>query len=149
GHMWPSAKFIDGRVAFSRMPAERELDEVARDFDAVVVLVEDYELPYSLDEWEKRGVEVLHGPIPDFTAPSVEQLLEILRWIEERVREGKKVLIHCMGGLGRSGTVGVAWLMYSRGLSLREALMEVRRKRPGAVETQEQMEVLKELEERI
>lgn len=54
-----------------------------------------------------------------------------------------------MGGLGRSGTVGVAWLMYSRGLSLREALMEVRRKRPGAVETQEQMEVLKELEERI
>lgn len=148
--MWPSAKFIDERVAFSRMPAERELDEVTRDFDAVVVLVEEHELPYSLDEWEKRGLEFLHSPpIPDFTAPSVEQLLEILRWIEERVREGKKVLIHCMGGLGRSGTVAVAWLMYSRGLSLREALMEVRRKRPGAVETQEQMEVLKELEERI
>ncbi len=60
--MWPSAKFIDERVAFSRMPAERELDEVTRDFDAVVVLVEEHELPYSLDEWEKRGLEFLHSP---------------------------------------------------------------------------------------
>uniref|UniRef100_UPI00389B3A19 ShufPTP n=1 Tax=synthetic construct TaxID=32630 RepID=UPI00389B3A19 len=144
--MWPSARFVDDNVAFSRMPTERELDEVAKDFDAVVVLVEEYELPYSLEEWKKRGVEVLHSPIPDFTAPSLEQLLEILRWIEARVREGKKVLIHCMGGLGRSGTVAVAWLMYSKGLPLREALRRVRSLRPGAVETYEQMEVLKELE---
>ncbi|MDK2914179.1 MAG: hypothetical protein PWQ79_1094 [Thermococcaceae archaeon] len=147
--MWPSAKFIDEKVAFSRMPTERELEGVAKDFDAVVVLVEEHELPYPLEEWEKRGLEVLHSPIPDFTAPSVEQLLEIFRWIEERVREGKKVLIHCMGGLGRSGTVATAWLMYSKGFSLREALMEVRKKRPGAVETQEQMEALKELGERL
>lgn len=129
--MWPSAKFIDERVAFSRMPTERELDEVARDFDAVVVLVEEHELPYSIEEWGKRGVEVLHSSIPDFTAPSVEQLLEILWWVEEKVREGKKVLIHCMGGLGRSGTVATAWLMYSKGFSLREALMEVRKRGQG------------------
>lgn len=147
--MWPSAKFIDEGVAFSRMPTERELDEVARDFGAVVVLVEEHELPYSIEEWGKRGVEVLHSPIEDFTAPNIEQLLEILRWVEEKVREGKKVLIHCMGGLGRSGTVATAWLMYSKGFSLREALMEVRKKRPGAVETMEQVEVLKELEERL
>jgi protein-tyrosine phosphatase len=143
--MWPSAKFVDDKVAFSRMPTEGELDDVAEDFDALVVLVEDHELPYPLAEWRKRGLEVLHSPIPDFDAPSPGQLLEILRWIEKRVKEGKRVLIHCMGGLGRSGTVAVAWLIYSRGLSLREALMEVRRKRPGAVETPEQMEVLEEL----
>lgn len=148
--MWSSVKFIDDKVAFSRMPTERELDEVAQDFDAVVVLVEEYELPYSLEEWKERGVEVLHSPIKDFTAPSVEQPpLEVLRWVEGQVEAGKKVLIHCMGGLGRSGTVATAWLMYSKGLSLREALMEVRKKRPGAVETWEQMEVLKELEKHL
>jgi len=140
--MWPSARFVDENVAFSRMPCGDELDEIAENFDAVVVLVEDYELPYPLDEWEKKGVEVLHSPIPDFTAPSVEQLLEILRWIDTRVREGKKVLIHCFGGLGRSGTVATAWLMYSKGLSFREALRRVRSIRHGAVETQEQLEVL-------
>lgn len=144
--MWPSARFVDENVAFSRMPTGRELDEVVNDFDAVVVLVEDYELPYSLDEWEKRGVEILHSPIEDFTAPSLEQLLEILRWIDTRIREGKKVLIHCLGGLGRSGTVATAWVMYSKGLPLREALRKVRSVRPGSVETYEQMEVLEELE---
>ena len=88
--MWPSARFVDENVAFSRMPTQSELDEVGRDFDAVVVLVEDYELPYSLDEWEKRGIDVLHSPIEDFTAPSLSQLLEILQWIEARVGEGKR-----------------------------------------------------------
>ncbi|MEO2151914.1 MAG: dual specificity protein phosphatase family protein, partial [Thermococcus sp.] len=116
--MYPSAVFVDDNVAFSRMPVEKELDEVAETFDAVVVLVEDFELPYSLGEWERRGVEVFHNPIPDFSAPPLSQLLETLRWIEERAREGKKVLIHCIGGCGRSGTVAVAWLMYSQHLSL-------------------------------
>jgi len=144
--MWRSAKFIDDNVAFSRMPTASEIAEVAKSFDAVVVLVEEFELPYNLDEWKKRGVEVLHSPVRDFSAPALNQLLEILRWIEERVREGKKVLIHCMGGLGRSGTVAVAWLMYAKGLPLREALGRVRMVRPGAVEIWEQMKVLKELE---
>ncbi|AIU70879.1 protein tyrosine phosphatase [Thermococcus eurythermalis] len=144
--MWRSAKFIDNNVAFSRMPTVGEIGEVAKSFDAVVVLVEEFELPYSLDEWKKRGVEVLHSPVRDFSAPSVEQLLEILRWIEGKVTEGKKVLIHCMGGLGRSGTVAVAWVMYSKRLPLREALKRVRGVRPGAVEVWDQMEVLKELE---
>ncbi|AFL95752.1 protein-tyrosine phosphatase [Thermococcus cleftensis] len=144
--MWSSARFIDEGVAFSRMPTVGEIDRVAETFDAVVVLVEEFELPYSIEEWKKRGVDVLHSPIPDFTAPTLSQLLEILRWIGGRVREGKKVLIHCLGGLGRSGTVAVAWLMYSKGLPLGEALGRVRRIRPGAVETPEQMEILKELE---
>ncbi len=138
--------YVDDKVAFSRMPTRSEMDEVAETFDAIVILVEGFELPYSLDEWRKRGVEVFHSPIPDFSAPSLNQLLEILRWIEARVAEGKRVLIHCMGGLGRSGTVAVAWVMYSEDVPLREALRKVRSLRPGAVEVEEQMEVLKELE---
>ena len=145
--MWPSARFVDENVAFSRMPTEGELDAVAREFKAVVVLVEDYELPYSLEEWGEKGVEILHSPIPDFRAPSFSQLLGILRWIEKRVWDGKKILIHCFGGLGRSGTVAVAWLMYSKEIPLREALRRVRSVRPGAVESDEQMDVLGVLEE--
>ncbi|WP_258083926.1 protein-tyrosine phosphatase family protein [Thermococcus thermotolerans] len=144
--MWHPAKFVDDNVAFSRMPARSEIEGVAETFDAVVVLVEEFELPYSLGEWQRRGVEVLHSPVRDFSAPTLNQLLEILRWVEERVVKGKKILIHCMGGLGRSGTVAVAWVMYSKELSLRDALRRVRMLRPGAVEVEEQMGVLKELE---
>ncbi|WP_099211961.1 protein-tyrosine phosphatase family protein [Thermococcus henrietii] len=144
--MYLPVVFIDEDVAFSRMPMGKELDEVAETFDAVVVLVEDFELPYSLEEWKRRGVEVFHSPIPDFSSPPLSQLLEILRWIEAKVGERKKVLVHCLGGCGRSGTVAVAWLMYSRRSTLREALYRVRRLRPCAVETGEQLEVLRELE---
>lgn len=140
-------KFIDENVAFSRMPHQSEIDELSREFDAVVILVEDFELDYDPQEWKRRNVEVLHFPIPDFSAPSIENLLKILHWIEDRVLEGKRVLIHCVGGLGRSGTVAVAWLMYSRKLSLHEALYKVRKIRPGAVETAEQMEILKKFEQ--
>ena len=64
--MWRSAKFVDDNVAFSRMPVEKELDEVVETFDAVVVLVEDFELPYSLDEWEKRGGRGISQSNPGF-----------------------------------------------------------------------------------
>lgn len=39
-----------------------------------------------------------------------------------------------MGGLGRSGMVGVVWFMYLRGFFFCEVFMEVRRKRFGVVE---------------
>ncbi len=142
----PSARFIDGNVAFSRMPSLEEMDDVAETFKAIVVLVEGFELPYSLDEWGKRGVEVFHSPVRDFSAPDLGQLLGILRWIEARVTEGKKVLIHCLGGCGRSGTVAVAWLMYSKDLPLGKALRRVRSLRPCAVETVEQLQMLRELD---
>nr|WP_206203836.1 dual specificity protein phosphatase family protein [Thermococcus sp. 21S9] len=131
------------------MPPEGSLNELSQAFNSVVVLVEDFELPYSLEGWKKRGVEVLHFPIPDFSAPSLEELLTVLQWIEAKVQEGKRVLIHCIGGCGRSGTVSVAWLMYSRRLPLRQALSEVRRLRHCAVETESQIELLKGLERTI
>ncbi|BAA30846.1 protein-tyrosine phosphatase family protein [Pyrococcus horikoshii] len=138
-------KFIDENVAFGRMPYEDEIDELVEKFDAFVVLVEDFELVYDIEELKKK-VDVLHSPIPDFTAPSLSQLYKIVKWIEEKVKEGKKVYIHCYGGSGRSGTVAVAWLMYSQGLSLREGLRRVRLLKPSAVETEDQLEVLREFE---
>lgn len=58
-------------------------------------------------------------------------------------------MIHCLGGSGRSGTVVTAYLMYAYRLSLKEALAKVRSLKPSAVETEEQMKVLKELEEHL
>jgi protein-tyrosine phosphatase len=48
-------------------------------------------------------------------------------------------MIHCVGGLGRSGAVAAGYLKY-RGLSTDEAVAEVRRARsPEAIESEEQM----------
>ncbi|AEH23903.1 protein-tyrosine phosphatase family protein [Pyrococcus yayanosii] len=138
-------KFVTERVAFSPMPTLEELGELLKEFRAFVVLVEDFELEYDIEALEEV-VDVLYSLIPDFPAPSLEQLLEIVQWIEARVREGKKVLIHCLSGSGRSGTVAVAYLMYSQGLSLHDALSKVRSLKPSAIETEDQMDVLRAFE---
>ncbi|RLF84035.1 protein tyrosine phosphatase [Thermococci archaeon] len=138
-------KFVNDKVAFSSMPYPEDIPKITEEFDAVVILTYEYEMYYDMEELLKREIEVLYAPIEDFTAPTLEELLEIVKWIQERARQGKKVLIHCLGGSGRSGTVAVAYLMYSEGLSLRDALTKVRSLKPSAVETEEQTGVLKEL----
>ncbi|WP_457752922.1 protein-tyrosine phosphatase family protein [Thermococcus sp.] len=139
-------KFITDKVAFSPMPYPEEIAELAKEFQAVVVLTYEYELYYDLKEWGKHGVEVLYSPIEDFSAPTLEQLINIVRWIDEKAKDGKKVLIHCFGGSGRSGTIAVAYLMYSQGLSLKDALTRVRSLKPSAVETWSQMDILMKFE---
>jgi len=139
-------KFITDKVAFSPIPYPEEISELAKEFQAVVVLTYEYELSYNLEDWKKYGVETFYSPIEDFSAPTLEQLIKIVRWIDEKVKEGKNVLIQCFGGSGRSGTIAVAYLMYSQGIGLRDALMKVRSLKPSAVETWDQMDILKRFE---
>lgn len=55
---------------------------------------------------------------------------------------GRKVYVHCRGGLGRTGTLA-ARLLIETGLSPEMAIKEVREARPGAIETREQEEYLR------
>ena len=45
--------------------------------------------------------------IQDWTTPSRKKMIEILDTIEEHLRQGRNIYLHCYGGLGRTGlTVG-------------------------------------------
>ena len=61
------------------------------------------------------GFEVRYLPIPDECAPDLPALEDALGWLDEAVYLGKKVLIHCRHGIGRTGTVLNAYLL-RRGL---------------------------------
>jgi protein-tyrosine phosphatase len=52
---------------------------------------------------------------------------------------GETVVVHCRGGLGRSGTIA-ACVLVARGRAPREAIHLVRNARPGAVEVADQEE---------
>lgn len=86
------------------------------------------------------GLPWLPAPIDDFSAPgaSFELAWPALRArLLERLDAGDKILVHCRGGLGRSGTVAAA-LLIAAGLTPNAAVGAVRRARPGAIETAEQ-----------
>lgn len=69
---------------------------------------------------ENAGFEVFYIPIPDETAPTIEEMEKGLEWLDEAVYLGKKVLIHCKHGVGRTGTFITAYML-RRGFNLKKA----------------------------
>jgi ADP-ribosyl-[dinitrogen reductase] hydrolase len=111
----------------------------------VVTLMEEHEFEMlKVDDLpgqvRQRGMEWLHLPIPDLSAPCIE--FERM-WEEDggRIRTllslGENVLLHCRGGLGRTGTVA-ALLLVEFGAASADAITLVRQTRPGTIETQVQ-----------
>lgn len=57
--------------------------------------------------------------------------------LHHRLEAGERVLIHCRGGLGRTGLVA-ARILVERGCPARDAIHRVRAVRPRAIETRDQ-----------
>jgi hypothetical protein len=60
----------------------------------------------------ERGasVEVMRFPIPDGEVPTSSPMRAILAAVDEALRAGHRVYVHCWGGHGRTGTVAGCWL---------------------------------------
>ena len=68
----------------------------------------------------------------------------ILNWVQKKVKAKENILIHCVGGLGRSGTVMAIYAKVYLGKTGQEAIDFVRSIRGNeAVETQEQQDFVK------
>ncbi|XP_072170456.1 dual specificity protein phosphatase 23-like [Diadema setosum] len=76
--------------------------------------------------------------IDDFHPPTLEQVAEFVRVVEEAESKKEAVSVHCMRGRGRTGTMVACYLVKHLKMSAAEAIAEVRHKRPGSVETAEQ-----------
>ncbi len=71
------------------------------------------------------GFEVCYLPVRDEDVPGMEALEEALSWLDEAVYLGKKVLVHCRFGIGRTGTFVTSYLM-RRGLGLSAATKKLK-----------------------
>jgi hypothetical protein len=67
----------------------------------------------------------LHVPIPDAEVEDPDAVREAARVVAERVRAGRRVLVHCWAGLNRSGVVAARALMFM-GVPVDEAIAAVR-----------------------
>lgn len=75
-----------------------------------------------------RGVAYRRLPIPDMDVPTTERMREIQQAIEAALDAGRTVYVHCLGGLGRTGTVLGCYLVEHE-VSVAEALAEIQRRR--------------------
>lgn len=132
-HSWDRDIKVDVE-AISKWPAR-----------AVLSLLEDFELDLlevrTLGETVRNsGMEWVHLEIADGEPPDQRFESEwamAFRKVWALLVAGRNVLIHCRGGLGRTGTVA-ALILREAGASSDEAIKAVRAARPGAIETADQ-----------
>ncbi|HEY9596236.1 MAG TPA: dual specificity protein phosphatase family protein [Cyanophyceae cyanobacterium] len=71
---------------------------------------------------------ILWAPIEDFHLVNQEMLTQkILPFLLEAEQQGEKVVVHCAGGIGRTGHILAAWLVRGRGLSNKAAIAAVKK----------------------
>jgi atypical dual specificity phosphatase len=124
---------LDGRLLAMAAPWPDEADELRElGVRAIVTLTGRIPEGFPLDD-----LAHLHVPVLDFHPPSQRQLDGAVAFIDEQIAGGGAVAVHCAAGRGRTGTFAAAYLV-SLGATADAAIREVRRRRPGSVETTQQ-----------
>jgi atypical dual specificity phosphatase len=106
------------------------------------LLVSLTEIPIESQRLKSKGIKSLHLPVPDFTAPSIKQLQRFVAVSNAIIKNNGRVGVHCAGGKGRTGTFLAAYLVYT-GLKPEKAIAQIRKKRPGSIETSSQEETIR------
>src|SRR5215472_504411 len=89
---------------------------------------------------QAAGLTYRRFPVPDQGTPEIADAQELVHWCREATERGEAVVVACMGGLGRSGTI-VACFLVTAGMSPDAAIAAVRTARgPRALETVAQEE---------
>jgi protein-tyrosine phosphatase len=141
-----------GRVGLCRLPGRggdlaNDVVEIRKWQASLVVSLTE------IEEMEKLGAKDLatllvqqkidwrHFPIVDYGVPTEKVDAEwrvLSQELHQALSAGENILLHCHGGLGRSGMIALR-LMIECGEAPEAALARLRSVRPGAVETEAQL----------
>ncbi|RDA85172.1 hypothetical protein CP532_2367 [Ophiocordyceps camponoti-leonardi (nom. inval.)] len=89
---------------------------------------------YSARHFEARGMQHLDMIFDDGTCPPLTTVRRFIRLAHDTiVGKGKAIAVHCKAGLGRTGCLIGAYLIYRHGFTANEAISFMRFMRPGMV----------------
>lgn len=149
GNCWPGPavptlpshfyKIHDQLAGMARPGLLRDVDEdlaaiALAGMTHVVTLTEE---PFPAERLRAFGLTGRHFPIRDMDVPALGPTATLCRNIERAMKSGERVVVHCRAGLGRTGTILAAVLVWA-GVDAREGIARVRTAKTGALQVRAQ-----------
>ena len=97
------------------------------------------------------GLELvdMYEAVTDFTPPNPDQLDRMVSFISDQIETWERpVVVTCFAGLGRTGTVLAAYLVYT-GYTAERAVRLVRELRPQSIQTRDQEDAVYQYQDRL
>jgi atypical dual specificity phosphatase len=91
-----------------------------------------------------RKIDYFHLSVKDYDAPSsMEELDYVVNYIIRQIDKGKRVMVHCSGGRGRTGTILAAYLIKKGNvLSAEQAIYNLRNIRAKSIQSKDQENIV-------
>ncbi len=136
---------LPGVLAGSERPGFHTNDEpgdleflAAQGVKSLVTLTKE---PVPAASLSRAGLNARHIPIADLSAPVGNQVAEFVAFVDSEAAAGRGVVAHCLYGVGRTGTMLACYLVH-KGMPADRAIAEIRRLRPGSIETDPQAQAV-------
>ena len=130
---------IEEKLAGSAIPTSKEeIDWLKQEGVKSIVTIREEPLE---DEWIK-DVNYLHVHSNDMGVPEFSDLVNSVDFIHQRITNDEPVMVHCLAGLGRTGTILACYLIKYEDMAADDAIEKVRRERHGSIQSFSQEEII-------
>ena len=130
---------IEEKLAGSAIPTSKEeIDWIKQEGVKSIVTIREEPLE---DEWIK-DVNYLHVHSNDMGIPEFSDLVNSVDFIHQRITNDEPVMVHCLAGLGRTGTILACYLIKYQNTSADDAIQKIRKERHGSIQSFSQEEMI-------
>ena len=130
---------IDNKLAGSAIPTSKDEVNWLKD-QGIKSIVTIREEPLNSD-WIDE-IKYLHVLSDDMGVPSFDDLKNSVDYVHERIQNNEPVMVHCLAGMGRTGTILACYLIKYEKMSADDAIRHVREKRHGSIQSFVQEEII-------
>ena len=146
GRPYKFSWLIENKLAGSGIPTSiNEVQWVIEQGVKSIVTVREEPLD---DDWVKN-VNYLHVHSNDMSVPEFDDLVSTVDFIHRRITNNEPVMVHCLAGMGRTGTLLACYLVKHQKMSADDAIQKVREERPGSIQSFPQEEMIFQFEKSL
>ena len=137
---------IEGKLAGSAIPTSKdEVNWIQEEGVKSIVTIREEALEFPLP----AEMKYLHVHSNDMGVPEFDDLINAVDFIHQRITNNEPVMVHCLAGLGRTGTILACYLIKYQKLSADDSIQKVRESRPGSIQSFPQEEIIFQFEKSV